>query len=61
MKKVNHSKKEKDPAEGELCGNRRRGDRRVKYSEGYVKLNGVGWYCRRSRSRRKGDETWFGL
>jgi hypothetical protein len=37
---------------------RRRGERRLQYSPGYIKLaGGVGWYCRRYRTRRKVDST----
>lgn len=35
---------------------RRDRDRRKKKSEGYINLGIVGWYCRRERVRREGDE-----
>lgn len=34
---------------------RRHEERRNTYSEGYTYLSMVGWYCRRERSRRKGE------
>lgn len=34
---------------------RRHEERRKTYSEGYIYLSMVGWYCRREQSRRKGD------
>jgi hypothetical protein len=55
MNKVRHVRPV-HPSPGYAVGrNQRRGERRKKASKGYIYLSMVGWYCRREKTRRKGD------